>query len=145
MPRHVPLQDGYMRIPDDPAEPPRLLGSYSPAADAYFFPRRKLCPITSEPVEDVELSPHGTLYAWTFIRMPRMGSRALAEGGGYGAGQVDLPEGVRVQAVLEGAMGDWEIGMKMVLKPLPVMEDDDGTMLCSFQFAPAADGQEAAR
>jgi hypothetical protein len=32
----------------------------------------------------------------------------------------------------------------MVLKPLPVMEDEDGTVLCSFQFAPAAGAPEAA-
>lgn len=137
MPRLLPLEEGYMRIPEEPNEPPRLIGSYSPAADTYFFPRRKRCPITFGPVEDRELSPDGVLYSWTFVRMPSMGSRKLAEGGGYGVGQIDLPEGVRIQAMIEGKMGDWEIGMKMVLKPLPVMEDEEGNTLCTFQFAPA--------
>lgn len=134
--KRVPLEDGYFVIPDSPDEPPHLLGSYSPATDRYFWPRRKLCPITSEPVEDRPLSPEGTLYSWTLVRMPWMGSMETAEDGGYGVGQIDLPEGVRVQALIEGQMGDWAIGMPMVFAPRAVSTDQEDNELCTVAFAP---------
>jgi len=136
----LPLEDGYISIPDDPGSaPPNLLGSYSPAADTYFYPRRKLCPISLEPVEDCELSSDGELYSWTFVYRPVMGKRIEAEGGGYGVGQIDLPEGVRVQARIDGAMGDWKIGMKMRMALDPLAEDEDGNSLCGFKFVPVSE------
>lgn len=132
-----PLEAGYFTMPDGD-EPSRLIGSYSPAADKYFFPRRRRCPLTAGPVEDVLLSPTGELYAWTFVESAWMGkTRFGSAGDGYGVGQVDLPEGVRIQTVLRGAMGDWDIGMPMQLEIYPVMTDADGTELCSYQFGPA--------
>jgi len=136
--KRIPLEEGYFRMPESPDDPPRLLGSYSPAADRCFWPRRKLCPITSEPVEDRLLSPEGVLYSWTFVEMPWMGSMKTADGGGYGVGQIDLPEGVRVQALIDGRMGDWTIGMPMVFAPRCVSTDDGGVELCTVAFAPVA-------
>ncbi len=136
----VPIEPGYFRIADEPGEAPRLLGSYSRAANAWFFPRRKLCPITSGPVEDCELSTVGVLYSWTFIKMPVMGVLQEAADGGHGVGQIDLPEGVRVQARIAGGMGDWRIGMPMRLALLPLAPDEHGSELCSFQFVPAEEG-----
>jgi uncharacterized protein len=128
-----PLEEGYFKISDDGKL--TLLGSYSKTADEYFFPRRKLCPISGEPVEDVELPREGALYSWTYVFMPMMG----ADNKGHGIGQVDLPNGVRVQAVIEGNQGDWEIDMPMVVKPLTVMKKDE-IEWCSFQFAPIKSG-----
>jgi uncharacterized OB-fold protein len=124
-------------MPESPDERPRLLGSYSPAANRSFWPRRRLCPDTSEPVEDRLLSPDGVLYSWTFIEMPWMGSMKTAEGGGYGVGQIDLPEGVRIQSLIDGKKGDWTIGMPMVFAPRTVATDDSGNELCTVAFAPA--------
>ena len=139
MPRRRSVDPHLLRVPEAPGEAPRLLGSYSPAAGKSFFPRRKRCPITLEPVEDRELSTRGVLYSWTFVRMPFMGSQELDAGGGYGVGQIDLPEGVRIQAPIEGEMGDWEIGMSMELALLPVGEDEEGSELFSFQFRRVAE------
>ena len=135
MAKKVPLEEGYMVIPENPELPTRLLGSYSKAANKTYFPIRKLCPVTSEPVETVELSPVGELYSWSFIMMPKMGSREKVAG--YGVGQIDLPEGVRIQAPIDGKMGDWKIGMKMRLVANPVVTDEDGTQYCGFKFTPA--------
>lgn len=134
--KRMPLEEGYFRMPERPGDPPRLIGSYSPAADHCFWPQRKLCPITSEPVEERLLSPEGILYSWTFIQMPWMGSMKAAEDGGYGVGQIDLPEGVRVQALIDGEQGDWTIGMRMAFAPRTVSTDDDGNELCTVAFAP---------
>ena len=130
----IPVEEGYFRLTEDEEPSPVLLGSYSPAAKTYFWPRRKRCPITMEPVEDCELSSEGEIYSWTFVLMPWLGSLEKAEGGGFGAVQVDLPEGVRIQAPLEGKMGDWEIGMPVKLVTRTVGSDDAGNELCTIAF-----------
>jgi len=140
MPTRIPIEEGYFRIPEDPEGAPVLLGSYSPAAETYFWPRRKRCPITLQPVEDCELSSEGELYSWTYVFMPTMGSQAKDSGGGFGAAQVDLPEGVRIQALLDGKMGDWTIGMKVRLTTRQVATDDAGNAICTIGFAPAGEG-----
>ncbi|MBV1884365.1 MAG: OB-fold domain-containing protein [Pseudomonadales bacterium] len=136
MTNQIPLEDGYMIIPEDPEGPCRLLGSYSKAADKTYFPIRKRCPITEKEVETVELSTEGELYSWSFVFMPRMGSMKLAAGGGFGVGQIDLPEGVRIQSVIDGEQKDFKIGMKMRLAANPLVTDDDGTEYCGFKFVP---------
>jgi uncharacterized OB-fold protein len=130
----VPVEEGYFRILDDPEASPVLLGSYSPAANTYFWPRRKRCPITLKPVEDCELSSEGVIYSWTFVIMPWLGSMEMDSGGGFGAAQVDLPEGVRIQAPLEGKMGDWEIGQPVRLVTRVVGKDEAGNDLCTIAF-----------
>lgn len=130
-----PLEEGYFTIPRRVGELARLVGSYSPLAETYFFPRRQLCPITLGPVEDRTLSPVGVLYSWTFIY-----DRGGGEEGGHGVGQVDLPEGTRIQTRLAGRFGDWEIGMPMQLELVPVATDEEDNELLTFTFAPIADG-----
>ncbi|MBV1904697.1 MAG: OB-fold domain-containing protein [Pseudomonadales bacterium] len=139
MTKRKTLEDGYMVIPENPDEPCRLLGSYSKAADRTFFPIRKRCPITEKPVETVELSNEGILYSWSFIHMPKMGSQKLDAFGGYGVGQIDLPEGVRIQSVIDGKQDDFKIGMKMRLEANPMLTDDDGTEYCGFKFVAAGE------
>ena len=136
----IPLEEGYftMSSTDDSV---RLIGSYSPQADTYFYPRRRRCPLTGGRVEDAELSPEGELYAWTYVESAWMGKARFGSGAeGHGVGQVDLPEGVRIQCVLAGAMGDWEIGMPMRLELMPVMTNEDGDELCTYRFAPVHPG-----
>lgn len=130
----VPVEDGYFRIPEEEGAAPVLLGSYSPAAKTYFWPRRKRCPISLEAVEDCELSTEGELYSWTFVSMPTMGSMKADAGGGFGAAQVDLPEGVRIQAQLEGTMGDWRIGQRVRLTTRVLGTGDNGNELCTIAF-----------
>lgn len=139
MTARLALEDGYFHLPDAEHDRPRLIGSYSAAADQHFFPRRKRCPITFAPVEDRPLSTEGVLYSWTWLQTMRYGTMS---GGGepHGIGQVDLPEGVRVQTRLLGAMGDWEVGMPMVLDLLPIATDDDGNELCTYCFRARREG-----
>jgi uncharacterized OB-fold protein len=135
----APLEEGYFVMPDAEHPRPRLIGSYSPGAGEHFFPRRKRCPISFGPVEDRYLSTEGVLYSWTWLETMRYGTMS---GGGepHGIGQVDLPEGVRIQTRLLGAMGDWEIGMPMVTDLLPITSDDAGTELCTFCFRAKTEG-----
>lgn len=129
-----PLEPGYIDVPADPAQPLRLIASYSAEADTYYFPRRYRCPRTEGAVEDRLLSPVGTIYSWTYVHFASMGRVKYAESNGYGVAQIDFPEGPRVQGVLHGEMGDWEIGMPVRVVLHPVAIADDGTELCSYAF-----------
>lgn len=137
--KKLALEEGYFVMPGEGQDHVQLIASYSPSADEYYFPRRKRCPVTFGPVEDRLLSPRGTLYSWTWIANMKYGSMSVS-GGSYGVGQVDLPEGTRIQTRITGEMGDWEIGMAMELDLLPVAQDSDGNDLCTFCFKPVKEG-----
>lgn len=133
----VPTDPRLFRLPEPHEERPRLLGSHAEASGLYFWPRRRRCPVTGTPVSDCDLGPVGVLFAWTFLHVARMGSISFGDTGGYGVGQIDLPEGVRVQAPLVGTHDDWKIGTPMALTTFPVGEDDDRNQLVTFRFEAA--------
>jgi hypothetical protein len=56
----------------------------------------------------------------------------------YGVGQVDLPEGPRVQAILVGGPDDYTIGMEMELDLETLRTDDQGDEVVIFRFRPVA-------
>lgn len=134
----VAIEEGYFTVPDDPAERPRLLGSRCTTCGEHFFPRRHVCArCLHEGCEDVELSPTGTLWTWTYVHVPLFAKKD-ARVSAYGVGQVDLPEGPRVQALLLGRPDDFEIGREMVLGLETLRTDDDGNEVVIMRFAPAA-------
>lgn len=134
----VPIEPGYFTIPDDPAAPPRLLGSRCCSCGEHFFPRRSVCAkCCHRSTDDVELSPSGTLYTYTYLFVPLMNSRR-ATGDGYGVGQIDLPEGPRIQSVLRGGPDDFEIGMTMDMELETLRENDRGQEVVVFRFRPGA-------
>jgi uncharacterized OB-fold protein len=131
------LKQGYFTVPDDPSEPPRLLGTRCEACGEHFFPRRAVCAkCLSERTSDVLLGPGGTLYSYTFVHFPLFGSTKM-EHVGYGVGQVDLPEGPRVQTPLAGKQEDYRIGMPLVAELEPI-RDDGATEVVILRFRPTA-------
>lgn len=139
--RRAALEPGYVLVPDQDGRGPALLASHSPATGDTYFPRRSCCPVTFGPVEDVELSAPGELYSWTYIAQRRPDGTVVP----VGVGQVDLPEGPRIQAPLAGAPGDWEIGMAVELELTPVLDprgepfvDAEGAEMVTFGFRPVA-------
>jgi uncharacterized protein len=137
----VPVEDGYFTVPDDPAEAPRLLGSRCRACGEHFFPRRLVCAkCLAEGCEDVLLGPRGRLWTWTYVHVPLFAKKD-ARVDAYGVGQVDLPEGPRVQAILLGGPEDFRIGIDMELDLETLRRDDDGREVVIFRFRPA-DGAE---
>jgi uncharacterized OB-fold protein len=52
-------------------------------------------------------------------------------------GQVDLPEGPRIQAVLSGGPRDFAIGMAMELELESVRETPEGDAVVIHRFRPA--------
>jgi uncharacterized OB-fold protein len=142
----VPIEEGFFRIPDEPDEPPRLLGSRCPACGEYFFPRRIVCAqCLHEGCDDVELSTRGRLFTWTYCHVPLFGKKD-AEVPGYGVGQVDLPEGPRVQSILLGGPGDFRIGMEVEIDLETLRQNRDGDEVVIYRFRPvpgASSGTDA--
>ena len=133
----VPIEPGFFRIPADRSAPPRLLGSRCRSCHEVFYPRRWVCAnCLARDTEDLELSTRGSLYTYTYVRIPLFNSNR-ADQGGYGVGQVDLPEGPRVQAVLSGGPGDFRIGMEMVIELETLRENKDGQEVVIYRFRPA--------
>ena len=71
--------------------------------------------------------------------MPMLGSMARDSDGGFGCEQIDLPEGVRIQALIDGNFGDWQIGMRMRTTMRVVGKDNEGDDICTFNFAPVGE------
>ena len=135
----VPIEEGFFRIPDDPAEPPRLLGSRCPACGEVFFPRRLVCAkCLHEGTEDMELSTRGRIWTCTYCHVPMFG-KLDADVAGYGVAQVDLPEGPRVQSILSGGPDDFAIGMEVDIDLETLRQDSDGNDVVIYRFRPASD------
>lgn len=137
MPR-IAIEDGYFTIPDSPGEAPRLLGSRCPSCGEHFFPRRLVCAqCLHVGCDDIVLGPTGTLHTWTYVHVPLFAKKDGSVGS-YGVGQVDLPEGPRVQAILVGGPDDFRIGMELELDLETLRQDDAGNEIVIFRFRPVA-------
>jgi uncharacterized OB-fold protein len=133
----IPIEDGYFTVPDDPTAPPVLLGSRCPSCGEHFFPRRLVCAqCLHEGCVDVELGPTGRLWTWTFVHVPLFAKKDGSVDA-YGVGQVDLPEGPRIQAILVGGRDAFEIGMEMELDLETLSTDKDGNDVVIYRFRPA--------
>jgi uncharacterized OB-fold protein len=132
----VAIKPGYFTVPDDPKQPPKFLGTRCDECGEHFYPRRQVCAkCLSEHVTQVEMSPHGTLYSYTFVHFPLFGSMNMEHMDGYGVGQVDLPEGPRIQAPLAGKQGEFRIGQKLQAE-LDVLREDGGRDIVIVRFRP---------
>jgi len=137
----VPIKAGYFTVPDDPSVPPKFLATRCEACGEYFFPRRAICAkCLSEKTAAVELDGRGTLYSYTFVHIPLFGSTNIEHMEGYGVGQVDLPEGPRIQAPLAGKQAEFRVG-QAVEAELDTLREDGGHAVVIFRFRPV----EAAR
>lgn len=140
----IPIEEGFFTIPDDPDARPRLLASRCPACSEVFFPRRHVCArCLAEGCADVEIGPTGRLWTWTYVHVPLF-AKTDAKVGAYGVGQVDLPEGPRVQAILVGGPEDFRIGMELELDLETLSVDEHGDETVIYRFRPVV-GAGAAR
>ncbi len=115
--------------------PPRFLGTRCEDCGEYFFPKRTICAkCNSENTEGVEMGSRGTLYSYTFVHFPMFGSSAEEYKEGYGVGQVDLPEGPRLQMPLAGKQEDFCIGQTVQAELNTLSQDEAGNDLVSVHF-----------
>lgn len=96
----------------------RLQGSRCPADAVVAYPAAAACPRCGASAEPVQLSSRGVLWSWTVQRhAPKSPPYVAPETGfaPFAVGYVELPEGVRVAAVLDTDPDRVEIGMDLVL------------------------------
>ena len=134
----VSMAEDYFEVSDDPAAPVRLKGSKCQACAEVFYPRRVVCAkCLHEGTDDVFLSTSGTLFTWTWVHVPLF-AKTDSKVSAYGVGQVDLPEGPRIQAILNGEPGDFSIGMQLELDVETLRQDDEGNDVVIYRFKAAA-------
>ena len=139
----VPIEEGFFRIPDDPAEPPRLLGSRCPTCGEVFFPRRH--GVRAVPARGHRrrraVDPRDALDVDV---LPRADVR---EEGRRRAGLRRRPgrpaEGPRVQSILLGGPDDFEIGMELEIDLETLRENRDGDEIVIYRFRPVGGGGDA--
>ena len=132
----VSMAEDYFEVTDDPASPVRLKGSKCQSCGEVFYPRRIVCAkCLHEGTDDVILGTTGTLYTWTWVHLPLF-AKTDAKVSAYAVGQVDLPEGPRIQAILQGEPDDFTIGMEMTLDLETLRQDADGNDVVIYRFKP---------
>ena len=80
------------------------------------------------------------MYSYTFVHMPLFGSSNLEHMDGYGVGQIDLPEGPRVQLPLAGKKDDFHIGQTLEAE-LDKMREDGNSDVVIVRFRPVEQGK----
>ncbi|MFJ5731625.1 Zn-ribbon domain-containing OB-fold protein [Streptomyces paradoxus] len=123
-------------------DPPRLVGARCSACGTVVFPRQDSCPRCPDGAMSVRVLPaSGRVWSWTLqafrpkppYRTPPGGHRA------YHVGYVDLGE-VLVEARLAVPRAEIRIGLPVRLTTVTAYQDEDGTEVLTFAFAPDRDG-----
>ena len=135
------LRPDLFKTPPSSGEKPYLIGSKCNRCGRYSFPRKTICSTCMEEgtMDDVPLSRKGTVHESCCSFVAPMGYKAP-----HVAAWIDLPEKVRVFAILEGVdvsslqPGDspLEHGAEVELVIGKIREDDRGEDIIAYKFKP---------
>jgi uncharacterized OB-fold protein len=134
--KQIPIKEGLFEWLEDGAH---LIGSRCRQCGEVTFPVNWFCPqCCVETTENIPLSQRGTLYSFTIQRFrpppPYRGPEPFVR---YGVGMIELPEGLRVTAVLEESdPARLRVGMEMELVITKFFEDDEGNEVLAYKFKP---------
>jgi uncharacterized OB-fold protein len=132
----VPIAPGLFAWLDDGAH---LLGSKCKECGEVTFPATSFCPqCCRQTTENVSLSQRGRLHSFTVQRFkPPPPYKGLEPFEPYGVGVIELPEGLRVTAVLEESDPNrLRVGQQMELIITKFFEDEQGRDVVSYKFKP---------
>ena len=129
--------EGLFELPDGDLDQGYLLGSKCAHCGTVSFPKRKICPgcLADDRIEEIPLSKRGKLFSFSINQMAPEGFKAP-----YVTGKVDLPEKVRIFAVITGCPPEEDalsIGMDMEMAFEPVYRGTNGEALVGYTFRPA--------
>jgi len=116
-----------------------LVGSRCVTCGEVRFPFSAFCPrCCTETTATVALSRRGILYSFTVQRFrPPPPYRGPQEFKPYGVGMIELPEGLRVTAVLAEQDPDrLRVGMEMELIVTKLFENEAGRDVLGYKFRP---------
>jgi uncharacterized OB-fold protein len=121
-----------LEMPQD--QPPYLKGYKCKGCGHIWFPKFLPCPnpdCWSEEMEVIPLSRKGKIYSATDVYV---GQPSMREYMPLTVGYVDLPEGIRIFAQLEGEIRSFECGDQVELITGPVRNDSDRQPIMSYKF-----------
>jgi uncharacterized OB-fold protein len=122
----VPVKPGYYTVPEDPHATPEVICSCCKDCGEYFFPKRLVCAkCLSRNTEERTVPARGTLHSFTFVHIPLFGSTKIEYQEGYGVGQIDLPEGPRIQLPLVGKREQFRVGQPVTGETSVMREHED--------------------
>ena len=105
------MKAGYFTIPDDPAAPPEVICTRCQDCGEYFFPQRRCARSACRARTAEARCRRAARSTATPSCTCRSSARCNIEHmEGYGVGQVDLPEGPRVQVPLAGKQEEFRVG-----------------------------------
>ena len=127
----------FLRLSENPAEKPYLLGNQCKQCSAVYLGKRMACSkcFSTEPMNEVKLSDKGELHVFSIVHQSAPGVPTP-----YIAAIVDLPEGVSVRCNITGVEPDpknLKFGMPVQMVAEKVREDREGNDVIAFSFKPA--------
>lgn len=140
--RNIPIKEGLW-IAGSSGEP-RLLGKRCLSCGELFAPGRAkgICiRCQQRKLQDVELSPLGTIVSFTAAMQPPAGGFYCGPVP-YCYGLVDLDDGVRIETQLGGDVEQMRVGGRVRLAIETLYQDQDGNEVQVFRFQAMA--QQAA-
>jgi hypothetical protein len=132
--KRVPVREGLWTS----EEKPQLIGSECTHCGEVFFPKREngLCSYCqSSNLKEIKLSSKGKIYSYTVVmQRPPVYYKAEVP---YAIGFVELPEGIRVEALFTGCqLEDLRVGMDVEMLIDKLHEEEDGTEVYCYKFKP---------
>lgn len=131
-----PVREGLVAGADDDLDDVRLMGSKCKNCGEVSIGANAVClNCGSDQIESTELSSEGVLWTYTIIRHKPPGDYLGPDPfQPFALGLVELPDGVRIMAPIEGGVDSLEIGAKVELKPW-ILQSGDGEAYRAFRFA----------
>jgi uncharacterized protein len=136
----VPVADDLFLLDGADGADLGLLGSCCTGCGTHYFPRPVSCrnpECETKVLTDAELGRTGTLYSWTVQHYQPPALFRIDSWAPCAVGLVELPEGLRVLAMLTGATpGAIPIGAELRLTTAPLYRDDEGRTVITYAYAP---------
>jgi uncharacterized OB-fold protein len=142
--QQIPVAQDLFSWTDDSAA---LVGSRCSGCSTYYFPQSLSCrnpACIAKQVERTEFGAEGRLYSYTVQSYRPPALFRTDDWAPYAIGLVDLPEGVRVLAMLTGcAPDDLAIDMPLALTVRPLYTAESGEEVVTYMYQPAGAGAAA--
>lgn len=132
------VREGLLSTPLHDLDAVRLMGTQCEQCEETTLGTNAVCPnCGGTQLHARALSRHGTLYTYTVVRHKPPGDyRGPDPFQPFAMGLVELPEGIRVLAPLEGELGAIRIGMPLQMRAF-VRDAQERPPVVSFVFGPA--------
>ena len=119
-----------------------LIGSRCSGCNTYYFPQSLSCrnpSCVAKQLERTEFGTSGRLFSYTVQSYRPPALFRADDWAPYAIGLVELPEGIRVLAMLAGCAPDeLRIDMPLALAVRPLYRDASGAEVMTYTYEPAA-------